>query len=92
MMLYLPQLLTLARPLLAHKMKELGGRVLVLTDRSVEDFIDCSDFVMQLGTGLGDGIRDVLYMPILQFLSCYKAVSEGYDPDRPKNLFYHVEL
>ena len=78
--------------ILAHKMKELHGRVLVLTDKSVEDFIDCSDFVMQLGSGLGDGIRDIMYMPILQYLSWYKAVSEGYDPDHPKNLFYHVEL
>ncbi len=47
---------------------------------------------MQLGSGLGDGIRDIMYMPILQYLSWYKAVSEGYDPDHPKNLFYHVEL
>lgn len=78
--------------ILAHNMKNLGGRVLVLTDRSVEDFMDCSDFVMQLGSGLGDGVRDILYMPTLQFLAWYKSVSEGLDPDHPKNLQYFVEV
>lgn len=77
---------------LAHNMKDLGGRVLVLTDSKVEDFIDCSDFVMQLDSGLGDGVRDILYMPTLQYLACYKAVAEGQDPDRPRNLHYYVEL
>ena len=77
---------------LAHNMKALGGRVLVLTDRRVEDFIDCSDFVMQLDSGLGDGVRDILYMPTLQYLAWYKAVSEGHDPDHPRNLHYYVEL
>jgi glucosamine--fructose-6-phosphate aminotransferase (isomerizing) len=78
--------------ILAHNMKKLGGRVLVLTDRSVEDFMDCSDFVLQLGSGLGDGIRDILYMPTLQFLAWHKSVSEGQDPDHPKNLHYFVEV
>ena len=78
--------------ILAHNMKNLGGRVLVLTDRSVEDFMDCSDFVMQLGSGLGDGIRDILYMPTLQFMAWYKSIAEGYDPDHPKNLHYFVEI
>lgn len=78
--------------ILAHNMKNLGGRVLVLTDSSVEDFMDCSDFVMQLGSGLGDGVRDILYMPTLQFMAWYKSVSEGYDPDHPKNLQYFVEI
>ena len=78
--------------ILAHNMKNLGGRVLVLTDSKVEDFMDCSDFVMQLGSGLGDGVRDILYMPTLQFMACYKSVSEGYDPDHPKNLHYYVEI
>lgn len=77
---------------LAHNMKKLGGRVLVFTDSSVEDFIDCSDFVMQLGSGLGDGIRDILYMPTLQYLAWHKAVSEGHDPDHPRNLHYFVDL
>jgi len=78
--------------ILAHNMKKLGGRVLVLTDTSVEDFMDCSDFVMQLGSGLGDGVRDILYMPTLQFMAWYKSVSEGYDPDKPKNLHYYVKI
>ena len=78
--------------ILAHNMKKLGGRVLVLTDRNVEDFMDCSDFVMQLGSGLRDGIRDILYMPTLQFMAWYKSIAEGYDPDHPKNLHYYVEV
>lgn len=78
--------------ILAHNMKALGGRVLVLTEGRVEDFSDCSDFVLQLGSGLGDGVRDILYMPILQYLAWYKAVAEGQDPDHPRNLHYFVKL
>jgi glucosamine 6-phosphate synthetase-like amidotransferase/phosphosugar isomerase protein len=37
-------------------------------------------------------VRDILYMPALQFMAYYKSLDVGCDPDNPKNLSYHVEL
>jgi glucosamine--fructose-6-phosphate aminotransferase (isomerizing) len=77
---------------LAGNMKSLGGRVFTICDRHGEKFKNVSDYIIELGTGLGDGVRDILYMPALQYMAYYKSRSLGYDPDNPKNLSYHVEL
>ena len=77
---------------LAGNMKSLGGKLFVICDADGEGFADCADYLLQLNTGLGDGVRDVLYMPVLQFMAYYKSLRVGCDPDNPKNLSYHVEL
>lgn len=77
---------------LARKMKSLGGKVLVLCDRDTQGFADVADYLVELNTGLSDGVRDILYMPVMQFMAYYRSLSVGCDPDRPKNLLYHVEL
>lgn len=77
---------------LAKNMKKLGGKVFVLCDKDTQGFDKIADYVVNLNTGLGDGVRDILYMPTIQFMAYYKSLSVGCDPDNPKNLFYHVEL
>jgi len=77
---------------LAKNMKSLGGKLFVICDEDGRDFADCADYLLPLNTGLGDGIRDILYMPALQFMAYYKSLAVGCDPDNPKNLSYHVEL
>jgi glucosamine--fructose-6-phosphate aminotransferase (isomerizing) len=77
---------------LAGNMKALGGKVFIICDRNGENFQKVSDYTIELNTGLGDGVRDILYMPALQYMAYYKSMSLGYDPDNPKNLSYHVEL
>ena len=77
---------------LAKNMKKLGGKVLVLCDRDNQGFNKVADYVLELNTQLGDGIRDILYMPTIQFMAYYKSLSVGCDPDNPKNLFYYVKL
>jgi glucosamine--fructose-6-phosphate aminotransferase (isomerizing) len=77
---------------LAANMKSLGGKVFTICDRNGEKFKNVSDYMIELNTGLGDGVRDILYMPALQYMAYYKSISRGYDPDNPKNLSYHVEL
>jgi len=77
---------------LAGKMKSLGGKVLVICDKAGDEFGDRADYLVELNTGLADGLRDVLYMPALQFMAYYKSLAVGCDPDNPKNLYYHVEL
>lgn len=77
---------------LAGNMKSLGGKLFVICDEDSQGFADCTNYLLRLNTGLGDGIRDVLYMPALQFMAYYKCLAVGCDPDNPKNLSYHVEL
>ena len=77
---------------LAGKMKELGGSVLVICDKGGPEFSGKADYLVELGSGLGDGVRNILYMPVLQFMASYKSRAEGNDPDNPKNLFYFVKV
>ena len=77
---------------LARTMKSLGGKVFVVCDRDGKDFGNCADYLIELDTGLGDGIRNVLYMPALQFMAYYRSLVEGQDPDNPRNLSYYVDL
>jgi glucosamine--fructose-6-phosphate aminotransferase (isomerizing) len=77
---------------LAKNMKALGGKILVICDHEGGAFAKFADSLVELNTSLGDGIRNILYMPVLQFMAYYKSLSEGQDPDNPRNLLYHVEL
>jgi len=77
---------------IARNMKALGGKVLVICDHDRGEFAPNTDYLLELGTDLGDGIRNILYMPVLQFMAYYKSLSEGQDPDNPKNLHYYVKL
>jgi glucosamine 6-phosphate synthetase-like amidotransferase/phosphosugar isomerase protein len=31
-------------------------------------------------------------MPVLQFMAYYRSLNEGQNPDKPRNLLYHVTL
>jgi len=77
---------------LAGNMKKLGGKVLVLCDKADRGLAGQADYLLELKTGLPDGIRDVLYMPVLQFMAYYKSMAVGCDPDNPRNLSYYVAL
>jgi glucosamine--fructose-6-phosphate aminotransferase (isomerizing) len=77
---------------LAKKMNALGGKVLVICDRDSLGFAKHADYLIELGTDMGDGIRNVLYMPVLQFMAYYRSILEGQDPDNPKNLSYYIDL
>ena len=76
---------------LARNMKALGGNVLVLCDTAGE-LASHADYVLETKSGLGNGLRDILYMPALQFMATYKSLAVGCDPDNPRNLSYHVEI
>lgn len=77
---------------LAGNMKKLGGRVLVLCDVDDVGFRDRSDFLLTLSSGLEEGQRDILYMPVLQFMAYYKSLATGNDPDHPNSLSYSVKV
>ena len=45
-----------------------------------------------IGPDLGDLARCVLYLPFLQLFAYYRALANGLDPDRPRNLNQVVVL
>jgi len=77
---------------LSKNMKAIGGKIFVICDRSSGEFDEYADYMLELNTGLGDGIRNILYMPVLQIMAYYRSLKEGFDPDNPKNLYYYVSL
>ena len=71
------------------EVKELGARTLALAesaDQSDMDHLVCFD------SGLPELAREVLYLPVLQLLTYYRAVAKGLNPDRPTHLDAVVRL
>lgn len=67
-----------------REMRALGGQTLVLADQPVS--AQEADYQINFQTGLPESSRGVLYLPILQLLGFYRAISKGLDPDQPHNL------
>jgi len=72
-------------------MKGLGGNLFVICDRADDETRRYADYIAELKTGLPDFVRDVLYLPPIQFMACYKSLLEGQDPENPTNLTYWVK-
>jgi glucosamine--fructose-6-phosphate aminotransferase (isomerizing) len=74
------------------EMKDLNGVVLTLCDKADPQIKKVSDYLVELGSGLPEFARDILYMPPVHFLAYYKSLAQGQDPDNPANLTYWVAL
>jgi glucosamine--fructose-6-phosphate aminotransferase (isomerizing) len=74
-----------------REMKGLRGHVLVVCDRADDELRATADHVAEMGSGLPDFVRDILYLLPIQFLAFYKSLRRGLDPERPQNLTYWVE-
>jgi len=72
------------------EMKELGGRVFVLCERADGTIRSMADWVFEVGSGLPDFAREILYMPPVHFLAYYKALALGLSPSTPANLSYWI--
>jgi glucosamine--fructose-6-phosphate aminotransferase (isomerizing) len=73
-----------------REMKDLGATVLVLAESA--EGLDWADAVASFESGLPEGARLPLYLPVLQLLAYHRAVSKGLDPDSPRNLDAVVKL
>lgn len=72
-----------------NDMKALGADTLALTEHSTG--VD-ADFVVEINSGIPQEAQGALYLPILQLMSYYHAISKGINPDQPKNLSAVVRL
>ncbi len=66
-----------------QEMAKLGGKILSLAEKNAN---------VNLSSQLPTLIRNVLYLPILQLMACYRSVAKGLNPDSPHNLTAVVEL
>jgi glucosamine--fructose-6-phosphate aminotransferase (isomerizing) len=63
--------------------QRLGGQTLTLGESGTD---------LSFESGVPEAVRNVLYLPILQLLACYRALAKGLNPDRPNNLEAVVKL
>jgi glucosamine--fructose-6-phosphate aminotransferase (isomerizing) len=70
------------RPVVAE-MAALGGQTLTLGP---------ADADLAYGSGLGELARCILPLPAIQWFACERALAQGFDPDRPRNLTQVISL
>jgi glucosamine--fructose-6-phosphate aminotransferase (isomerizing) len=68
-----------------QEMAALGGKILTITERSTETLKMIGD-VVELRSGVSEPLRSLLFLPVLQLIAFYRAISNGQDPDNPHNL------
>lgn len=73
-------------------MKSLGGIIWVVCDRSDSVMEKSADYILELKSGLDEWARLPLYMPAIQYMAYYRALSLGLNPDAPHNLSYWIDL
>ncbi|MGQ9501558.1 MAG: SIS domain-containing protein [Anaerolineae bacterium] len=64
-------------------MAGLGAQTLTLAESQAD---------IAFASGVPELLRGVLYLPVLQLMAYYRALSKGLDPDRPHNLAKVIEL
>ncbi len=75
-----------------RQMQGYGARILAIAEEApAGDFDGWADMVA-LRSGLPEWARPALYLPLLQLLGYYRAMSRGQNPDRPAKLDAVVSL
>jgi glucosamine--fructose-6-phosphate aminotransferase (isomerizing) len=74
------------------EMKDLGGVILTLCDQADPEIEGVTDYLVDIGSGLPEFVRDILYIPPVHFVAYYRSLLQGQDPDNPANLTYWVAL
>ncbi len=77
---------------LAKELKDFGANLLIFGDIVPEEFYNLTDNIVEIGEKVNEWFRGILLLPVIHFLSYYKAIKKGLNPDEPKNLTYFVEL
>lgn len=70
------------RPVL-EEMAALGGQTLSLGPEAAD---------LAYGSAIGELARCILPLPAIQWFACERALAQGFDPDRPRNLTQVIEL
>ncbi len=75
-----------------RQMKARGAQILALAEQDYGlGLADWTHFI-ELATGLPRWARPVAYLPVLQLMAYYRALSRGQNPDQPANLEFVISL
>lgn len=72
-------------------MKDLGGVTWAIGDRAAPEVLGHADHLLAVYSGLSQYARGILYLPAVQYMAYYRAISLGLNPDEPHNLQYWVD-
>ena len=75
-----------------RQMNQRGAHVLVLAERSYDLGIPNGAHIVPIGSNLPLWARPVTYLPVLQLMAYYRALSNGQNPDLPANLSFVIAL
>lgn len=68
-----------------QEMAALKGLVLSIVDKADPRLVDIGP-VVELKSGVPEVLRTLLFLPVMQLIAFYRAISRGQDPDNPNNL------
>ena len=68
-----------------QEMASLKGKLLSFTEKTDARLEEIGD-VVELNSAVAEPLRALLFLPVLQLLAFYRAISRGQDPDNPNNL------
>jgi glucosamine--fructose-6-phosphate aminotransferase (isomerizing) len=75
-----------------RQMKERGAQILALSENDYGlDWSSWSNFV-QFNSSAPRWAQPVLYLPIMQLMAYYRAISNNQNPDQPANLTFVISL
>lgn len=77
---------------LLKDVKKLGAKTLALSSAHMIEECQCADYILDVPPGYGDILTPILYVPFLQLLGYYKAISKNLNPDTPRHLTAVVEF
>lgn len=72
-------------------MRAFGGLIWAICERADQPLRSNADFVLEINSGIGELARSPLYLPAVQFMAYYRALSQGLNPDQPHHLSYWVD-
>jgi len=75
-----------------RQMKQRGAQILAISADNYDlDLASWSNFV-QLDSSVPRWVRPVLYLPVMQLMAYYRAMSNNQNPDQPANLTFVISL
>ena len=77
---------------LLKEMWSFGGRIWTVCEKADKRLKTYAPHVLELRSNLSDLARLPLYLPAIQYMAYYRALSLGLNPDAPRNLSYWVKI
>lgn len=75
-----------------RQMRQRGAQILALAESEYAPELALETHFVQLGSNVPTWARPVVYLPVLQLMAYYRALSNGQNPDLPANLEFVISL